>query len=221
MYKNDINYHLFAALGYFFLLIINIKGLTNNFNKKVTYIIGSFILICGFSIGIIEKIYNSRGENLLNSDKINFFTDTVTNNIGLRHILLFSFHILNCYFPMNEGKLTLDMAAVLGHSLLMFNVENKIGNCSMFIFYVLSVIYNLKKINNFEIYNTIPLLGNSLLSMFFLFEINYLLKIQLNHQDVLGDIETGQIRRIRHGSDPLPIDDQTEDPATSIGAPNL
>ena len=170
---NLINFHLFCIIGYIFLLIVNVKGLIHNFNEQTTFVIGSIILICGFSIGIVEKIYNNRGGHLLNSDKINDLTDTPTNKIAIRHIFLFTFHFLNCYFPMNEGKLTLDMAAVLGHSLLMFNVDNKIGNSSLLIFYLLSVINNLTKINdNFKL---LPLLGNSSMLMFFIFEMIHLL----------------------------------------------
>lgn len=168
-----MKFDLFAIIGYLFLLIVNIKGLKNNFNEKNTFIIGSIILICGFSIGIIEKIYNIRGEKLLKSEKINKLTDTPTDVIGLRHILLFTFHFLNCYFPMNEGRLTLDMTALLGHSLLMFNVENIIGNSSLLIFYLLSVIHNLSKMNNDT---NLPLLGNLSMSMFFLFELINLFK---------------------------------------------
>jgi hypothetical protein len=165
----NLNFHLFAIIGYIFLLIVNIKGLINNFNEEVTFVIGSIILICGFSIGIVEKIYNNRDEKLLKSKEINVLTDTPTNKIALRHILLFTFHFLNCYFPMNEGKLTLDMAALLGHSLLMFNVDNKIGNSSLLIFYLLSIIHNLTKINsNFKL---LPFLGNTSMFMFFIFEL--------------------------------------------------
>jgi len=166
---NLINFHLFAIIGYIFLLIINVKGLINNFNEDYKYIIGSIILICGFSIGIIEKIYNNRGEDLLKNNEVNEFTNTPNNKIALRHILLFTFHYLNCYFQMNEGKITIDMAALLGHSLLMFNVENKIGNISMLIFYLLSVINNLTKI--YTSFKLIPLLGNTSLLMFFIFEV--------------------------------------------------
>ena len=175
-----INFHLFAIIGYVFLLIVNVKGLIHNFNEDFTFVIGSIILICGFSIGIIEKIYNNRGEKLLKDTQINNLTDTPINKIALRHILLFSFHFLNCYFPMNEGKLTLDMAALLGHSLLMFNVDNKIGNSSLLIFYLLSVINNLTKINNN--FKLLPLLGNSSMLMFFIFEIINLFKSsQIEH----------------------------------------
>lgn len=93
------------------------------------------------------------------------------NKIAIRHIFLFTFHFLNCYFEMNEGKLTLDMAALFGHCLLMFNVDNIIGNSSLCIFYLLSVIHNLSKNNNFKL---IPLLGNTSMLMFFIFELIHL-----------------------------------------------
>lgn len=161
----NLNYYLFGIVGYVLFLFMNVKQLMQNTNKNVLYAIGSLIMVCGFFIGIIELFYDNNGKKLLKSTEINIITDLPTDKIGLRHMFIFTFHFLNCYFPMNEGRLTLDMFALLGHPILMFNVENKLGNVSLLLFYLLSTIKSSKiKTNNF-----VPVIGNLSLFLFFVF----------------------------------------------------
>ena len=195
---NLLNYHLFAIIGYIFLCIVSGSELITNYNNddgSFIPIIGSIIVICGFIIGIVEKIYNNRESNLLNSDSINNLSGMPVNKIGIRYIILFIFYFLNCYFPMTENKLKIEMAALKGYYLVMFNVENKAGNIILLIFYILATLNNFINFDNstsncnsnsnsnsdsdnsnFNIFKIISTSGNMLMILYFLFEVIRLFK---------------------------------------------